>query len=106
VPQRAPRREGGRRVAPGRHHRGGRGAGLSALRGKRRERGPEEEWGARGAGLGQPRNQCVVAKGAVGQEAAGKDLKVNGKEIDRRYDLKDGDIVEVGRLRLQSYVKE
>ncbi len=35
-----------------------------------------------------------------------KDLKVNGKVIDRRYDLKDGDIVEVGNLKLQFYIKE
>jgi pSer/pThr/pTyr-binding forkhead associated (FHA) protein len=38
--------------------------------------------------------------------SGGKDLKVNGKEIDRRYDLQDGDIVEVGNLKLQFYVKE
>jgi pSer/pThr/pTyr-binding forkhead associated (FHA) protein len=35
-----------------------------------------------------------------------KKLKINGKEIDHRYDLKDGDIVEVGNLKLQFYVKE
>jgi pSer/pThr/pTyr-binding forkhead associated (FHA) protein len=35
-----------------------------------------------------------------------KELKVNGKAIDRRYDLKDGDIVEVGNLKLQFYIKE
>jgi pSer/pThr/pTyr-binding forkhead associated (FHA) protein len=35
-----------------------------------------------------------------------KGLKVNGKAIDRRYDLKDGDIVEVGNLKLQFYIKE
>lgn len=35
-----------------------------------------------------------------------KEMKVNGKAIDRRYDLKDGDIVEVGNLKLQFYVKE
>jgi pSer/pThr/pTyr-binding forkhead associated (FHA) protein len=35
-----------------------------------------------------------------------KELKVNGKAIDRRYDLKDGDIVQVGNLKLQFYIKE
>jgi pSer/pThr/pTyr-binding forkhead associated (FHA) protein len=35
-----------------------------------------------------------------------KDLKVNGNAIVRRYDLKDGDVVEVGKLKLQFYVKE
>lgn len=38
--------------------------------------------------------------------SGGKDLKINGKVVDRRYDLKDGDIVEVGNLKLQFYVKE
>jgi pSer/pThr/pTyr-binding forkhead associated (FHA) protein len=38
--------------------------------------------------------------------SGGKELKVNGKAIDRRYDLKDGDIVEVGNLKLQFYIKE
>jgi hypothetical protein len=33
-------------------------------------------------------------------------LKINGQKIDHRYDLKDGDIVEVGKLKLQFYVKE
>lgn len=35
-----------------------------------------------------------------------KELKINGKEIDHRYDLKDGDIVEVAKLKLQFYLKE
>jgi len=38
--------------------------------------------------------------------SGGKELKVNGKVIDRRYDLKDGDIVEVGNIKLQFYIKE
>ncbi|OPY88642.1 MAG: Glycogen accumulation regulator GarA [Smithella sp. PtaU1.Bin162] len=38
--------------------------------------------------------------------SGGKELKINGNIIDRRYDLKDGDIVEVGNLKLQFYVKE
>jgi pSer/pThr/pTyr-binding forkhead associated (FHA) protein len=38
--------------------------------------------------------------------SGGKDLKVNGREIDRRYDLKDGDVVEVASLKLQFYLKE
>ena len=35
-----------------------------------------------------------------------KDLKINGKVINRRYDLKDGDIVEIAGLKLQFYIKE
>jgi pSer/pThr/pTyr-binding forkhead associated (FHA) protein len=38
--------------------------------------------------------------------AGGKSLKVNGQQVDHRYDLKDGDIVETGGLKLQFYVKE
>lgn len=38
--------------------------------------------------------------------AGGKSLKVNGQEIDHRYDLKDGDIVETGGLKLQFYLKD
>ncbi len=36
----------------------------------------------------------------------GKKLKVNGKEIAQRHDLKDGDIVEVGKLKLQFYLND
>ncbi len=38
--------------------------------------------------------------------AGGKPIKINGRELDRRYDLKDGDLVETGGLKLQFYVKE
>ena len=38
--------------------------------------------------------------------AGGKSLKVNGQPVDHRYDLKDGDIVETGGLKLQFYIKE
>jgi len=38
--------------------------------------------------------------------AGGKSLKVNGQEVDHRYDMKDGDIVETAGLKLQFYIKE
>ena len=38
--------------------------------------------------------------------AGGKTLKVNGQKVDHKYDLKDGDVVEAGGLKLQYYVKE
>ncbi len=38
--------------------------------------------------------------------SGGKELKINGKVISRRYDLKDGDIAEVAGLKLQFYLKE
>ncbi|MBM4270730.1 MAG: FHA domain-containing protein [Deltaproteobacteria bacterium] len=38
--------------------------------------------------------------------ASGKSLKVNGQDVNHRYDLKDGDIVETAGLKLQFYIKE
>jgi pSer/pThr/pTyr-binding forkhead associated (FHA) protein len=38
--------------------------------------------------------------------SSGKELKVNGKKIAQRHDLKDGDIVEVSNLKLQFYLKD
>ena len=38
--------------------------------------------------------------------SGGKDLKVNGKRVEQRCDLKDGDMVEIGNLKMQFYVKE
>jgi pSer/pThr/pTyr-binding forkhead associated (FHA) protein len=38
--------------------------------------------------------------------SGGTKLKVNGKEIEQRYDLKDGDIVDVSTLKLQFYLKD
>lgn len=35
-----------------------------------------------------------------------KTIKVNGEEIDHRYDLKDGDIVEVAGVKMQFYISE
>lgn len=35
-----------------------------------------------------------------------KAVKVNGNAIAQRHDLKDGDMVDVGRLKLQFYIKE
>jgi len=36
----------------------------------------------------------------------GKPIKVNNKEVFERHELKDGDIVEVERVRMQFYIKE
>lgn len=35
-----------------------------------------------------------------------KTIKVNGNVIEQRHDLKDGDIVDIGRLKMQFYIKE
>jgi len=33
-------------------------------------------------------------------------MKINGQEIGSRYDLKDGDLVELASLKMQFYIKE
>jgi pSer/pThr/pTyr-binding forkhead associated (FHA) protein len=38
--------------------------------------------------------------------AGGKAIKINGRDIHHRHDLKDGDIVEISGLKLQFYIKE
>lgn len=38
--------------------------------------------------------------------SSGKDLKINDQKVSQRYDLKDGDIVEIGDLKMQFYIKE
>jgi pSer/pThr/pTyr-binding forkhead associated (FHA) protein len=38
--------------------------------------------------------------------SSGKDLKINDQKVVQRYDLKDGDIVEIGDLKMQFYIKE
>jgi pSer/pThr/pTyr-binding forkhead associated (FHA) protein len=38
--------------------------------------------------------------------ASGKSFKVNGQDVKTKYDLKDGDLVEVGNLKMQFFIKE
>jgi hypothetical protein len=60
-------------------------------------------------GLFAPKMAALVNRRKEGYfitPSGAKDLKINGKGIERRYDLKDGDIVEVGNLKLQFYLKE
>jgi pSer/pThr/pTyr-binding forkhead associated (FHA) protein len=38
--------------------------------------------------------------------SGGKEIKINGNKVEQRYDLKDGDIVEVAGLKMQFYIKE
>ena len=60
-------------------------------------------------GLFAPKRVALVNRRKEGYFIAptgSKTIKVNGNAIDHRYDLKDGDIVDIGRLKLQFYVKE
>lgn len=38
--------------------------------------------------------------------SSGKDLKINDQKVTQRYDLKDGDMVEIGDLKMQFFIKE
>lgn len=71
--------------------------------------GKEEGSAIRMKGFFAPKVAAMINRRKEGYfitSAGGKELKVNGATIDRRYDLRDGDIVEVGSLKLQFYVKE
>lgn len=60
-------------------------------------------------GLFAPKLVAIINRRKEGYfitPSGGKELKINGKTIDRRYDLKDGDLVEVASLKLQFYLKE
>ena len=60
-------------------------------------------------GLFAPKLAALVNRRKEGYfitPSGGKELKINGKVISRRYDLKDGDIAEVAGLKLQFYLKE
>lgn len=71
--------------------------------------GKEEGSAIRLKGFFAPKVAAMINRRKEGYfitSAGGKELKINGKTIDHRYDLKDGDVVEVGSIKLQFYVKE
>jgi pSer/pThr/pTyr-binding forkhead associated (FHA) protein len=71
--------------------------------------GKDDSAGIRLKGFFAPKVAALVNRRKEGYfitPSGGKSLKVNGEEIEHRYDLKDGDIVEVGGLKMQFYVKE
>ena len=60
-------------------------------------------------GLFAPRRVALVNRRKTGYfitPTGSKTIKVNGSAIEQRHDLKDGDIVDIGRLKLQFYIKE
>ncbi len=60
-------------------------------------------------GLFAPRVAALVNRRKEGyfiNAVGGTTVKVNGEKIAEKYDLKDGDIVEVGKIRMQFYIKE
>ncbi|MEN6331754.1 MAG: FHA domain-containing protein [Smithella sp.] len=71
--------------------------------------GKEEGSAIRLKGFFAPKLAALVNRRKEGYfitPSGGRELRVNGKAIDRRYDLKDGDIVEVSNLKLQFFIKE
>jgi len=71
--------------------------------------GKEEGSVIRLKGFFAPKRAALVNRRREGYfilPTGSKTIKVNGEAIDRRYDLKDGDLVEIGGLKLQFYVKE
>jgi len=71
--------------------------------------GKDDSAGIRLKGFFVPKVAALVNRRKEGYfitPSGGKSLKVNGEEIEHRYDMKDGDIVEVGGLKMQFYVKE
>jgi pSer/pThr/pTyr-binding forkhead associated (FHA) protein len=71
--------------------------------------GKEDSAGIHLKGFFAPKVAALINRRKEGYfitPAGGKSLKVNGQEVDHRYDLKDGDIVETAGLKLQFYIKE
>jgi pSer/pThr/pTyr-binding forkhead associated (FHA) protein len=71
--------------------------------------GKEDSAGIHLKGFFAPKVTALINRRKEGYfitPAGGKSLKVNGQQVDHRYDLKDGDIVETGSLKLQFYIKE
>ncbi|MCX5855246.1 MAG: FHA domain-containing protein [Deltaproteobacteria bacterium] len=71
--------------------------------------GKDDSAGIRLKGFFVPKVAALVNRRKEGYfitPSGGKSLKVNGEEIEHRYDMKDGDVVEVGGLKMQFYVKE
>ena len=70
--------------------------------------GKEEGSAIRLKGFFTPKLAALVNRRKEGYfitPSGGRELRINGRAIDRRYDLKDGDIVEVSNIKLQFYIK-
>jgi pSer/pThr/pTyr-binding forkhead associated (FHA) protein len=71
--------------------------------------GKESNAGIRLKGFFAPKVAALVNRRKEGYfitPSGGTSLKVNGSEVAQRLDLKDGDIVETGGLKMQFYVKD
>lgn len=71
--------------------------------------GKEEGSAIRLKGFFAPKVAALINRRKEGYfitPAGSKPIRINGRELGHRYDLKDGDIVEAGGLKLQFYLKE
>jgi pSer/pThr/pTyr-binding forkhead associated (FHA) protein len=71
--------------------------------------GKEDGAGIHLRGFFAPKVAALVNRRKEGyfiNPSGGKSMKINGQEMNSRYDLKDGDFVEVAGLKMQFYVKE
>jgi pSer/pThr/pTyr-binding forkhead associated (FHA) protein len=71
--------------------------------------GKDDNAGIRLKGFFAPKVAALVNRRKDGYfitPSGGKSLKVNNQEVDHRYDLKDGDMLDVAGLKMQFYIKE
>jgi len=71
--------------------------------------GKESGAGIRLKGFFAPKVAALVNRRKEGyfiNPSGGKSMKINGNAVASRYDLKDGDLVELAGLKMQFYVKE
>jgi pSer/pThr/pTyr-binding forkhead associated (FHA) protein len=71
--------------------------------------GKEDGAGIHLKGFFAPKVAALVNRRKEGyfiNPSGGKSMTINGQEMISRYDLKDGDLVEVAGLKMQFYVKE
>jgi len=71
--------------------------------------GKEAGAGIRIKGFFAPKVAALINRRKEGyfiNPSGGKAMKINGQTVESRYDLKDGDVVEVAGLKMQFYVKE
>lgn len=71
--------------------------------------GKDYNAGIRLRGLFTPKVAALVNRRKEGyfiSPAGGATVKINGERVSERHDLKDGDIVEVGKIKLQFFIKD
>ncbi|MCE5194670.1 MAG: FHA domain-containing protein [Nitrospiraceae bacterium] len=72
--------------------------------------GKDETAGIRLKGFFAPKIAALVNKTKTGYFIAPSEserkIKINGQKVEGRYELKDGDIVESGNIKLQFYLKD